>query len=303
LSDGGSRGPSGLLLVDKPCGPTSHDVVALARRISGQRKVGHTGTLDPPASGLLPLAFGRATRLIRFFPSAPKVYTGSFVLGRTTRTDDLEGETLSVHDGPLPDAAATRAAAGTLVGASRQVPPRVSARKVGGRRMYDLARKGVEVEARATPIEVFRFDVEPLDESDRFGFEVEVSAGTYVRGLVRDLGDRLGCGAALAGLRRTRIGPWRVEGAIALDPDEPAARERLLAELTPLRECPLDLPRVELDRSEDARAFAHGRRVELPACPSGGPLAIFDRTGELLGVAEAAGNAARPLVVLVAPDR
>lgn len=296
-------GPSGLLLVDKPCGPTSHDVVSLARRIAGTRKIGHAGTLDPPASGLLPLAFGRATRLIRYLPASPKVYVGSFQLGVTTQTDDLDGETLETYSGPLPDVEATVDAARGFLGSSLQVPPKVSARKIGGRRMYDLARKGIEVEAQATPIELGRFEVEGTDQAGRYRFEAEVSGGTYIRGIVRDLGARLGCGAALAELRRTSIGPLQVENAVSLDPADPDARESLLRALIPLRDCPLAVPQVRLDQPGDAESFMHGRRVELASAPEVGPFAVLDGSGELLGLAESEAGFVRPKVVLAPPTR
>ena len=151
--------PVGLLLVDKPEGPTSHDIVAWVRRASGQRRVGHAGTLDPMASGLLPLVLGAATRLVRFLPSEPKVYRGRFELGWTSHTDDVTGRPLARHDGPLPDADAVIRASGELEGERPQIPPSVSARKVGGVRMYRLARRGVAVEAPASTVVVAGFEI------------------------------------------------------------------------------------------------------------------------------------------------
>jgi len=288
----------GLLLVDKPSGPTSHDLVSRARGISGQRRIGHAGTLDPSASGLLPLLFGRATRLLRFMPASPKAYEGHFRLGLTTQTDDIDGETLSVHSGPLPGEDAVLESARMLEGKSLQVPPRVSARKIGGRRMYELARKGIEVTAKATPIEVADFRVSTSDREDTFRFSVEVSGGTYVRGLVRDLGEHLGCGATLTELRRTRIADLRVEDAISLDRDIPGIREQVVDALIPLSRIPLAVPRVLLDSAALAERFLHGQTVE-PGCElPEGTVGVFEASGELLGLAETLGQMVRPTVVL-----
>ena len=169
------QGRDGLLLVDKPTGPTSHDIVHRVRRASGVRRVGHAGTLDPLASGLLPLVLGRATRLVRFLPHSPKTYTGRLQLGRTTNTDDVTGEILSDHEGALPGAEQVLAAARKLEGRQFQIPPAFSARRVEGRRLYELARKGQAVEARPTEIVVTRFTLSPTDSPETYEFTAEVS--------------------------------------------------------------------------------------------------------------------------------
>lgn len=290
-----------MLLVDKPSGATSHDLVSLARRITEQRRIGHAGTLDPSATGLLPLLLGRATRLLRFMPSSPKVYEGEFRLGLTTQTDDIDGEILSTHSGPLPSEAAVMGSALTLVGKSLQVPPRVSARKIGGRRMYDLARKGIEVTAAATPIEVVNFRVEISDHDGTFRFCVEVSGGTYVRGLVRDIGESLGCGATLTVLRRTRIATLGVEDAIVLDRDAPDIRDRVADATIPLDQIPLAVPRILLGSEDLVERFLHGQAVDpgndLPA----GTVAVCEPCGALLGFAEARSQSICPLVVMGTP--
>ncbi len=174
----------GMLLVDKPEGPTSHDVVLQVRRLTGQRRIGHAGTLDPMASGLLPLLLGRATRLLRFLPHSPKTYVGELRLGLRTDTDDITGAVVERTD-RLPAESRVHATAKELEGPGRQVPPAFSARKLGGRRMYDLARRGVEVQAPATDIEVHGFALTATREKDTYRFSAEVSVGTYVRGLRR----------------------------------------------------------------------------------------------------------------------
>ena len=185
----------GLLLIDKSSGPTSHDVVQSVRRLTGQRRVGHAGTLDPLATGLLPVLLGRATRLARFLPHSPKHYEGLLRLGLTTVTDDITGEELTCHAGTLPDPASVAAAAERLQGSHPQIPPAVSARKVGGKRLYRLARQGIRVEAAPRQVDVNRFEIAPVkDDPAQYEFSAEVSGGTYVRALIRDLGAALGCG-------------------------------------------------------------------------------------------------------------
>ena len=279
--------PEGLLLLDKPSGPTSHDLVVQARRALGQPRIGHTGTLDPPASGLLVLVLGRATRLARFIPSAPKTYEGTIRLGCVTSTDDLWGEVLRREEGDPPAPGQVLAAAQAFRGSLRQVPPAVSARKVGGKRMYALARRGHPVEAAPTAVEVSRFDLAPGEDGWTWRFTAEVSAGTYIRSLARDLGAALGCGGTLASLRRTAIGPFRVEAA-QIEPG--------LDAVVPLSSLPLDLPPVAL-AAEAARRFAAG--VLLPwDAPDAGEVAVRDPAGELLGIGRLAGGSLRPLVVL-----
>ncbi|GAG07552.1 unnamed protein product, partial [marine sediment metagenome] len=185
----------GLLLIDKANGPTSHDVVQSVRRLTGQRRVGHAGTLDPLATGLLPVLLGRATRLARFLPHSPKHYDGLLRLGLTSVTDDITGEALTRHTGTLPDPATVIAAAERLEGSYPQIPPTVSARKVGGKRLYRLAREGIRAEVAPRQVDVSRFEVAPIeDDPAQYEFSAEVSGGTYVRALIRDLGAALGCG-------------------------------------------------------------------------------------------------------------
>ncbi len=292
----------GLLLVDKPVGPTSHDVVERIRRLSGQRRVGHAGTLDPPASGLLPLVLGRATRLVRFLPHAPKVYRGRLRLGLVTSTDDVTGEVLESAAGPLPAAEEVLEAARGLRGSLLQTPPAVSARKVGGQRLYRLARRGVRVEVEPRAVEISRFDLAPTESATDWSFEAEVSAGTYIRSLARDLGATLGCGATLLELRRTAIGPMRVDEALAAPSLGEISAEALRAALVPLERIPLVPPAVRLTTAADVAGFRRGSFVRIASSLSAGYYRVTDSEGSLLGVAETAGDRLRPRVVLPEAD-
>jgi len=289
----------GLLLIDKPSGPTSHDVVARVRAATGIRRVGHTGTLDPPATGLLAIVLGRATRLARFLPAEPKHYAGEVELGVTTSTDDLQGEVLARHAGPPPDSDDVLRAAGSLTGDRLQVPPAVSARQVAGQRLYRLARRGTPIEAPASRVHVERFELEPTPSPLRWRFVAVVSSGTYVRALVRDLGRSLGGGAAVAALRRTAIGPLRVEDAIVLPARSEEIRDLAASHVVPLREIPLAVPSVRLADVEALCRFASGRAVSWPdGGGEEGLVAVFDATGELAGIGETLGSVLHPRVVL-----
>ena len=293
----------GLLLADKPEGPTSHDIVARVRKATGQRRVGHAGTLDPMASGLLPLVLGRATRLVRFLPQSPKEYVGLLRLGLTTRTDDVTGELLSRHEGPLPSSAEVLRAARSFRGRLLQEPPAVSARKVGGERLYRLSRRGIEVRAEPSEIEVLTFDLQPGEESGTYRFVARVSAGTYIRGLARDLGRVLGCGGTLASLRRTAVGPMLPDPRLALEAGGAVRSESLREALVPLERLPLTPPAVRLEAEDEAGRFLHGSAVPAPpGAPGKGPATVFSPAGTLLGIAEIAGAGLSPKVVLPPPE-
>jgi tRNA pseudouridine55 synthase len=210
-------GPTGIALVDKPAGWTSHDVVARARRLLGTRKVGHSGTLDPSATGLLVLGVGRATRLLTYLSGVDKGYTGEAVLGVATTSLDAEGEVTGRWDMAGVTLEQVRAAAATLTGTIKQVPPMVSAKQVGGQRLHELARQGVEVERAPVEVQVHRFDVGEPAAPGVFPVTVECSSGTYVRSLVADLGTALGGGAHLRALRRHSVGRFSVDEAVPLD--------------------------------------------------------------------------------------
>jgi tRNA pseudouridine55 synthase len=274
----------GLLLVDKPSGITSHDVVNEVRRAVGIRKVGHAGTLDPMASGLLLVGVGRATRLLRFLGGLEKEYEGTGRLGIVTDTLDALGEVVRTAAVDVSEAQLRRAMTG-LVGEIQQQPPAYSAVKVRGRKLYEAARRGDPVEAPRRRVVVSRFDLVGFDGKD-FDFLAACSGGTYVRVLVADVGERLGCGAHLARLVRTRIGPFKL--ADAVPPDESDA-------LMPVERSVGHLPRLDLS-AEEATAAMHGR----PLGPAGieGPYAVFDPEGRLIGVYRDQGSRARPDVIL-----
>jgi tRNA pseudouridine55 synthase len=274
----------GLLLIDKPQGVTSHDAVDVVRRGLATRKVGHAGTLDPMATGLLLIGVGRATRLLRFLGGLPKTYEGSMRLGIETTTLDADGDmvretVVDVTDVQVGDA--MRA----LVGDSLQRPPSYSAVKVGGRRLYEAAREGEHLEAEPRPIRVDAFDLLSYEAPD-VTFRVTCSGGTYVRVLASDVGAALSCGAHLIALRRTAIGPYSVDDAVAPD----RAGEPL-----PLDAAVGHLPRLDLD-ADEAVAASHGR----PLGPAGltGPYGVFGPDGLLIGVYEDDGPRARPKVIL-----
>jgi len=274
----------GLVVVDKPGGWTSHDVVARCRRIYGQRRVGHSGTLDPGATGVLLVGLGRATRLLRFLSDLPKTYAGEVVLGVSTSTLDDEGEETGRWDMTHVGPAEVSAAAAALTGPILQIPPMVSAVHVGGRRLHELAREGREVERAPRPVTVFAFDASPTAETGVWAIRVTCSSGTYVRVLAADLGTRLGGGAHLRRLRRLAIGPFDAGSARTLAELEadPAAA------VLPLRAAVVAYPAVQVDE-QFARLIGHGRRLtraEL-AAEGAGPWAVLDASGELLAVYEA----------------
>lgn len=276
--------PEGVLLVDKPGGMTSHDVVDVVRRRLGTRKVGHAGTLDPMATGLLVLGVGRATRLLRFLGALPKTYEGTARLGVETTTLDADGEVTAERPVTATEAE-IRAAMASLVGDSMQSPPAYSAVKVGGRKLYEAARRGEVLEAASRPIHVDAFGLIAMLGSD-VEFRVTCSGGTYVRVLLADIGTTLGTGAHLTRLRRTAIGALDATEAI-----DPALADALL----PLESAVAHLPRLVLS-SEEAIAACHGRILG----PAGltGPYAVFAPDGTFIGVYEDEGTKARPHVIL-----
>ncbi len=295
MSPAGADPVTGLVVVDKEAGWTSHDVVARCRRIFGQRRVGHAGTLDPDATGVLLVGLGRATRLMRFLTALPKTYEAEVVLGTATSTLDASGEVTGRWDMDGITLAEVRAAAVSLTGPIEQVPPMVSAVKVGGQRLHTLARAGVEVERAARPVTVYRFDVHPGMTPGVFRIEVECSSGTYVRVLAADLGSALGGGAHLRNLRRTRIGSFSTEEARPVDELTAAL---VLTPAQALR----DLDQVVVP---DAVRTPVARGLALDRVPLGitgdGPWGLVDESHRLLAVYEATGtDRIKPAVVLEA---
>lgn len=302
----GAPGPGGLVLVDKPAGMTSHDVVARIRRLAGTRKVGHAGTLDPMATGVLVVGVEKATRLLGHLTLADKEYQATIRLGQGTDTDDAEG---TVLPGAASAAAVTdeaiAAGVAALTGPIEQVPPGVSAIKVGGQRAYKLTRDGQAPELAARPVTVHEFTVTAIRRPDGPGGDlVDVdatvvgSSGTYVRALARDLGRALGTAGHLTSLRRTRSGPYRIEQARTLE--ELADKFTL----TPLAEAAAAaFPRLDLNEPDAARV-AHGGRLPATTLPAdaqaaGGPAAVFGPDGSLIALMRAEGGQSRPLAVFV----
>jgi len=276
----GQGGPIGLVVVDKEPGWTSHDVVAQCRRLLGEKRVGHAGTLDPDATGVLLVGVGRFTRMLRFLSAAPKSYEGEVVLGTSTSTLDASGDVTSTWDMSAIETEDVRKAAVSLTGLIEQVPPMVSALKVGGRRLHELARSGIEVERQPRQVTVERFDVEPTSESGVYRIWVDCSTGTYVRSLAADLGAALGGGAHLRSLRRTRVGSFGLGEARLLGSVSVAC---VLTPAQALR----DLSQVELD-AEATRSVLHGLPLDKVAlgATGDGPWALVDSKNRLLAVYE-----------------
>lgn len=276
------------MLVAKTVGPTSHDVVDVVRRRLGVRRVGHLGTLDPFADGLLVLVVGRATRLAQFASGWRKEYRGTMRLGVATTTDDVTGAPVSTSEAwRALDRAAVEAALAGRTGATHQRPPAHSAVKVAGERAYRRARRGEAVELAARPVEIETLVLEDWSPPD-VRFRATVSAGTYVRSIARDVGESLGCGAHLVALTRTAVGPFRLE-------DARAAETVTAADVRPAALLVGSLPRRELDEAERA-AVVRGRTI--PARTEDGPQVALLHAGSLVAVAETAGGVLKPRVVV-----
>lgn len=271
----------GLLLVDKPIGPTSHHIVHRVRLGSGVRKVGHAGTLDPRASGLLVLCLGSATRLSEYLSTSTKRYEAVVRFGAATRSYDSDGEVVS-RSNAIPDREEIEAVLPAFTGEIEQVPPPFSALKVAGRRAYDLARSGADVELAPRPVTISLLRIQEYQPPD-LALEVECSAGTYIRSLAHDLGARLGCGGYLAALRRTQAGPFTLGQALPLDRLEEALRLGSWREhLRPATEALPGFPLVVLDEGQTDRV-RRGHRI--PAAPGSTGLACgLDAAGELVAI-------------------
>ena len=293
---------SGVIVVDKPQGITSHGVVARVRRLAGTRKVGHAGTLDPMATGVLVVGVGKATRLLGHMTLHDKRYVATVRLGQETITEDAEGTITAAHGAAGVDAAAVRAAAGAFLGEIQQVPSSVSAIKVDGVRSYKRVRSGEEVELAARRVTITRLDVGAVtpgvadDGTAVLDVEVDVecSSGTYIRALARDLGRVLGVGGHLAALRRTRVGPFMVEES-RLGPDLDVARIPDEAWLTPAQAATRCVPSVQVDAAE-AADVAHGKSIARSLADL---TAVIGPMGTLLALYRPAGDRAVPDTVFV----
>ena len=297
---------TGVLPIDKPPDLTSHDVVARVRRRLNIRKVGHTGTLDPLATRVLVLCLGRATRLSSYLASHDKTYSAHIRLGIRTSTLDAEGEVVARCDRVPTDVSVVRSAVGSFVGDIEQIPPMFSARKVDGRRLYQLARAGADVARRPSRVRIFRIDIEDFSPPE-LHLTVSCSKGTYIRTLADDIGSELGCGAYLAGLRRTSAGPVRLDECVTLSRlDSVASREELRPYLLDPNRLLRDLPRLNLNAAQ-AGCFIHGNAVanvkDGTALESGQLARALHPEGVLLGIGrwKADDGILKPVRVLCRP--
>jgi len=288
---------NGLLVLDKPSGLTSHDVVAIVRRATGEKSIGHLGTLDPMATGVLPLLLGKYTRLAQFFGQAEKLYTGSIRFGFATDTFDAEGEpttapaplTLSLED--------LRALATRFHGELDQLPPAFSAKKIGGVPAYKLARAGKEVPVKPARIHIHSFELTSL-EGELASFSMHVSAGGYVRSVAHELGQLAGCGAHLAVLRRTQAGPFTLAQAIPLDDLKRLTPAEIEARCPHPRTLLPELPSVTVDEQTEGR-IRNGMQVNVPDFSQAELVKVFTGPRDLLAIARrVAGTLVQPIVVL-----
>jgi tRNA pseudouridine55 synthase len=286
---------SGLVIVDKPPGWTSHDVVAKLRGLAGTRRVGHAGTLDPMATGVLVVGVGKAARLLGHLALTEKTYDAVLRLGQSTDTDDADGEVIASASAAAVTEEKVRAAAIELTGPIQQIPPQISAVKVDGRRAYKRARAGEDVALRPRPATVYEFTISELRrEGDLLDLTATItcSSGTYIRALARDLGAKLATGGHLTMLRRTRVGPYDLSMARTI--------EQLTRECTvlPLAEAVATaFPRLDVTE-DDARRIAHGGRLAAAGLGPG-PIGVFGPDGTLLALVEEHGPVAKPLAVFV----
>lgn len=271
---------SGILNINKPRGLTSHDIVDRVRKISGVRKVGHAGTLDPIATGVLVICLGKATKLVRFIIESPKTYRTTLRLGISTNTHDAEGEI--IREAPVNTSKEEiEEALKEFTGAIEQIPPLFSAIKVKGKRLYELARKGKEVSPPPRRIEIYRLELLGWD-NPFLTLEIECSHGTYIRALARDLGERLGCGAHVAALTRLKSGRFSLEEAVTLEELETAGLKRCLL---PAEMAVADLPAVILEKGEEKR-IRFGQKVKGNPQGGEGLYKVYSFDGRFLGLAE-----------------
>lgn len=299
----------GIFVLNKPPGPTSHDVVAIVRRLTGVRRVGHGGTLDPFASGVLPVFVGRATRMVEYHMADEKSYRATVVFGASSTTDDLDGE-ITPSDSPAPSRAAVEDALGRFQGEIEQVPPDYSAVRIAGRRAYELARRGEKPTLRARLVRILELDLVAWDDTEpsrpTATLEVRCTAGTYIRALCRDLGAAVGSAAYLAALTRTQSGPFRLQDAHSLG----TAREALAAGRARGLLLPPDTgldayPRLVLDAA-GLRALSRGQPVRHQPADAGRPedgaiMRLVDERGRLAAMARLEGGRLHPEKVFLAP--
>ena len=288
---------NGLLIVDKPGGMTSHDVVVRVRRATGESSIGHLGTLDPMATGVLPLLLGKYTRLAQFFGSLEKTYTGTIRFGFATDTYDAEGQATGESVATSLTLDQVRSAAAGFLGEIEQIPPPFSAKKTGGKRAYQLARAGETPKLKAARITVKAFEITALDD-DVGAFRMTVSAGGYVRSVAHEMGIALDCGAHLASLRRIAAGPFGIEVAIPLADLEEQTGDALAARMPHPRTLLPELPAVTADAVSVGR-LRNGAAVNLPEFSAASTVKIFEGQRNLIAIGRRiAGTLFQPFVVL-----
>ncbi|MGP3981223.1 tRNA pseudouridine(55) synthase TruB [Streptomyces sp. KR80] len=296
---GRGTGPDGLIIVDKPSGFTSHDVVAKMRGIARTRRVGHAGTLDPMATGVLVLGVERATRLLGHLALTEKEYVATIRLGQTTVTDDAEGEVTESAGASGVAREAIDAGVRKLTGDIRQVPAKVSAIKIDGKRSYKRVREGEDVELAARPVTVSSFDVHEVRQAVAddgtpvldVAVTVVCSSGTYIRALARDLGADLGTGGHLTALRRTRVGPYGLDAAHTLEQLQESLTVMPIAEAAAAA-----FPRWDVDERQ-AKLLSHGVRLDAPGLDVAGPIGVFGPDGGFLALVEESQGKAKSLAV------
>ncbi len=290
---------NGLLIIDKPAGITSHDVVARLRRITGESSIGHLGTLDPMATGVLPLLIGRYTRLAQFFSSAEKTYTGTIRFGFATDTYDADGEPVGPRVEPSLTIAQICNVAARFHGEIQQIPPPFSAKKIAGTPAYKLARAGKQVELKPAAIQISRFEILALNGVEA-QFEISVSAGGYIRSVAHELGQGLGCGAHLSSLRRTRAGAFALDEACSLEDLTQWAgnREALEAQCVHPRHLLPEMPAVTADQNALGR-LRNGAQANLAEFSQAPRIKVFSGRRDLVAIAQRlAGTLFQPMVVL-----
>jgi len=289
---------NGLLVLDKPDGMTSHDVVAKVRRVTGESSVGHLGTLDPMATGVLPLLLGKYTRLAQFFGASEKTYTGSIRFGFATDTYDAEGKAVSEPRAVSLTLDGVRAAAARFSGEMEQMPPQFSAKKIGGKAAHKIARTGEIPKLKTARVVIHSFVIDEID-GDLATFSMRISAGGYVRSVAHELGQALGCGAHLASLRRVAAGAFTLVDALPLDEVENLARAGLLEERLPHPRTLLpEIPSVTADLQTLGR-LRNGAQVNLPELSAAPVVKIFEGQRNLVAMGKRiAGTLFQPFVVL-----
>lgn len=268
--------PSGIIIIDKPKGITSHNCISKLRYLLKQRKIGHCGTLDPMASGVLPIMIGSAVKASEYLVDHDKRYFAGIKLGVTTDTEDITGNILTQYEGKLPSFEEFAAVAESFVGEIMQTPPMYSALKVGGVKLLDLAREGVTIERKARKVNIYSCVPSQLD--GEFFLDVECSRGTYIRTLCADIGEKLGCGACMSSLERTEVGVFKREDAIVFDDLNDMTSEEILSHLIPVEKMFLHLPEARLDPFFN-RLYAHGEKIKLSKLRK-----LNGETGELFRV-------------------